>query len=363
VVAGLTAIHHQDAGHNWRPQWRPWPGETVTITVSLPAAVPGRTLTVDGSRLTLTPGERFSRAELDLSIRTSKGAQHQIELPADANLEQVTVNGQRLPIRQDGRLVSIPLEPGAQTIHLQWLQLGGVGSRIHGPPVNVGSAAANATVTFSMPDHRWILLAGGPRLGPAVRFWSYLFVVLAIALALGRTTLTPLSTVSWILLGMGLTQVPAFVAVGVVGWLMALGLRGRLAPSTRTAVFNIVQILLVCLTVAALAGLYTAIEHGLLGIPDMQIAGNGSTRFQLNWTQDRIDGSMPTPWVISLPQWIYHLLMLLWSLWLAFRLVAWLRWGWACFSTPRRWQPIQWRRRKKKAAATSGDSPTKETEG
>ena len=98
---------------------------------------------------------------------------------------------------------------------------------------------------------------------------------------------------------------------------------------------------------SALVGLYTAIERGLLGIPDMQIAGNHSTRFQLNWNMDRIESIMPTPWVLSLPQWIYHLLMLAWSLWLAFSLVSWLRWGWGCFSKDRLWMPVKWRRKAK----------------
>ena len=107
--------------------------------------------------------------------------------------------------------------------------------------------------------------------------------------------------------------------------------------------------LLAVITLAALAGLYSAIERGLLGIPDMQIAGNHSTRFQLNWIQDRIDGTMPMPWVASPPLWVYRLLMLAWSLWLAFSLVSWLRWGWGCFSTTRIWKPIKWRRKTKPA--------------
>ena len=93
----------------------------------------------------------------------------------------------------------------------------------------------------------------------------------------------------------------------------------------------------------------------------MQIAGNGSTRFQLNWTQDRIEGIMPMPWVLSLPQWVYHLLMLLWALWLAFSLVAWLRWGWGCYSRTRLWQPIRWRRRVK--AETPAAPPENSDDG
>jgi hypothetical protein len=349
ALSGLTVVHHQDAAHNWQPQWQPWPGEQVTIDVSRPQAVPGRTITIDSAELTFTPGQQISQAALTLALRSSKGGQHQIELPAQVNLQSVAVNGKSLPIRQEGKLVSVPLAPGAQTIDVKWLQLSDSAALIKGPPVNVGDAAVNAAVTFRMPDDRWILLAGGPRLGPAVLFWSYLIVVLLAGIGLGRTDITPLNTGGWILLGLGLTQAPAVVAVLVAGWLLALGYRGRRDAPQGTLVFNLTQILLTILTIAALAGLYTAIEHGLLGIPDMQIAGNHSTRFQLNWFQDRIDGSMPAPWVISLPQWTFHLIMLAWSLWLAFSLVSWLQWGWGCFSRPHLWQSIQWRRKAKRA--------------
>ncbi len=226
---------------------------------------------------------------------------------------------------------------------------------IKGPPVKIGEAAVNAAVTVHMPDQRWILFAGGPRLGPAVLFWSYVIVVVIAAMGLGKTDITPLRTHQWMLLGLGLTQVPSGVAVLVVSWLLALGTRCRKDPPDNPLAFNLIQVLLVIITLAALAGLYSAIERGLLGIPDMQIAGNHSTRFQLNWIQDRIDGTLPTPWVVSLPLWIYRLLMLVWSLWLALSLVSWLRWGWGCFSKMRLWKPIKWRRKAK--PAKNGNSP------
>jgi hypothetical protein len=345
VVSGLTVVHHQDASHNWQPQWRPWPGEQVAIEVSRPEPVPGRTVTVDRAQLALTPGQRFSRAALTLGIRSSKGGHHQIELPDQANLQAVTIDGRSLPVRQDGRLVTVPLEPGARTVGATWLQLNDSMTLIRGPRVDVGVAAVNAAVTFNMPAQRWILFAGGPNLGPAVLFWSYVIVVMVAAMGLGKTNITPLRTHQWILLGLGLTQVPAGVAVLVVGWLMALGCRCRMGAPDSPLAFDLIQVLLVIVTLAALTGLYSAIERGLLGIPDMQIAGNHSTRFQLNWFQDRINGQMPSPWVVSPPLWVYRLLMLAWSLWLAFSLVSWLRWGWGCFSKAHLWKPIKWRRK------------------
>lgn len=341
--SGLTVVHHQDAGRNFQPQWHPWPGEQVTIEITRPPAVPGRTITLDSARLEMTPGRRFTRSVLDLDLRSSKGGHHQIELPAQANLQAVRIDGKSLPIRQDGRLVAVPLQPGSQAIQVQWQQLADSLIRLKGPKVNVGGEAVNAAVTFRMPDSRWILFAGGPKLGPAVLFWSYILVVVLIAVGLGKTDIAPLRTHHWFLLGVGLTQVPSPIAVLIVGWLLALGYRCRMRPLDKALAFNILQLLLAALTLASLIGLYTAIERGLLGIPDMQIAGNHSTRLQLHWTQDRIDGFLPSPWVVSLPLWTYRLLMLTWSLWLAFSLVSWLRWGWGCFSRQQLWKSVDWR--------------------
>jgi hypothetical protein len=33
--------------------------------------------------------------------------------------------------------------------------------------------------------------------------------------------------------------------------------------------------------------------------------------------------------------------MLAWALWLAFRLLAWLRWGWTQFATPVLWREVK----------------------
>jgi hypothetical protein len=82
-----------------------------------------------------------------------------------------------------------------------------------------------------------------------------------------------------------------------------------------------------------MTGLWTSIERGLLGIPDMQITGNGSSDFVLRWTQDRIASELPSVSVISVHIFIFKALMLLWALWLSYSLILkWLPWAWNCFS-------------------------------
>ena len=181
-------------------------------------------------------------------------------------------------------------------------------------------------------------MAGGPRWGPAILFWSYLVVIVLAAVGLGRARLTPLKTWQWVLLGMGLTQVPAPLALIIVGWLLALKLREQHAMPGHWLGFNALQVGLAVLTLVALISLFQAVKAGLIGNPEMQIVGNNSSAAILNWTQDRVAETLPRPWVFTLPIWSYRALMLAWSLWLAFALLGWLKWGWHCFSREGLWK-------------------------
>jgi hypothetical protein len=195
----------------------------------------------------------------------------------------------------------------------------------------------NIELELALPLDRWVLALGGPRLGPAVLFWSLLAVALLVALALGRLPLSPLGATSWLFLFVGLTQVPIWLAIAIAGWLVALGWR-RAHPPVGDIAFNLLQTVLVALTALALAGLVFAIQQGLLGAPDMQIAGNGSTRELLRWYQDRSLAQLPGAFAFSVPLLVYRLAMLAWALWLAHALLGWLRLGWESFGTGGLWR-------------------------
>ncbi len=111
------------------------------------------------------------------------------------------------------------------------------------------------------------------------------------------------------------------------------------------------QISLGVLTLVALVGLFAAIQKGLLGVPEMQIAGNGSYGGSLQWYQDRAGETLPRPWAFSLPLMVYRLAMLAWALWLAQALLSWLRWGWGCFTSGGLWRP--WRKKIEAPAGTT----------
>lgn len=329
---GPAPLHHVRDGA-WSPVWRVWPGEQVTLAVARPEGASGQTVTIDRALLTVRPGRRQLVASLALTLRSSQGGRQHLGLPADAELQEVRIDGTARPIQaRDGNEVHVPLQPGRQEVLVQWQQAHPPAVFDRVPEVRLGGSAVNATVVVEAMPERWVVALLGPRWGPTPLFWTYVLLVLLAAPILSRVPWQPLATWQWALLGLGMTQAPAVAAGTVVLWFIALGWR-RNRPLKPWWAFDLGQLALVGLTLAALGCLYGAIHSGLLWQPDMQVAGNGSSDRELRWFVDRVDGSMPRPAVLWLPMWTWRVLMLAWSLWLAASLVRWLPWAWQCFAT------------------------------
>jgi hypothetical protein len=360
-VDGIPPIHHQDKSNNWLPKWQPWPGEEVTFNITRPTGVEGHTITIDQSILTVKPGKRASDSSLSFTLRASQGGQYDLELPAGAELRQVKINGRTQPVRQNDRLVSLPVIPGKQTFELNWREMTGMDTVWRSPQLRHGEHSVNANLVVKVPRDRWTLWLNGPDLGPAVLFWSVLIILVFIAAALTRVSSSylPLGFVSWLLLGIGLSQVSIFSGILVIAWFFTLHYRSKLDSDTIKSHFNLTQIAIVLLTFVSLSILFWAVKEGLLGLPEMQIRGYGSNAYTLNWYQDRITQTFPEATVISVPLLVYRGLMLAWALWLAFALLKWLKWGWTAFSSTGLWRTIEipkTRRRRKTAARESHEA-------
>ncbi len=355
TLAGIAPVHHRGEGDRWLSEWRPWPGESIAIAVVRPQGISGQTLTIDSSVIQVTPGKRATETTLDIHLRSSKGGQYTMRLPPEAALQEVKLNGVPQPIRAEQGVLTLPITPGPQQVAIAWRHNTGVQSVFTTPSVDLATPSINHEIKLSLGNDRWTLLTFGPRLGPAVLFWSLLAALLIVAVGLARVPITPLKTHEWLLLVIGLSQVFPF-AVVVVIWLIALGLRERFPERLEGARFNLMQIVLAVLTVAALMVLIEAIRHGLLGHPEMHVAGNGSSAHQLRWYADRIAPTPPTATAVTVPILVYRLLMLAWALWLALAIVKWLRWGWSCFAKGGLWQ--QWRKPKDAVAPPAQEAAT-----
>lgn len=360
--AGIPVILHQQGDH-WYPTWHPWPGEEVKLTISKPEGVAGQTLTIDKATLATNPGRRATDTTLTLNLRSSQGGQHTIILPPTAELQETTINGVVQPIRQEGYNVPLPITPGNQEIILKWREPLGLATLQQTPAVNLGIPSVNSHLELTLPDNRWPLLVGGPRLGPAILFWSVLLIMILAAFALSRCGMTPLKFHQWLLLGIGMSQSNIYGALLVVAWLIAIDRRGKAKAEMNHDHFNAMQCGVVLLTLLALAALIGAISRGLLGHPDMNIVGNGSNSNLLRWYQDHGNATLPRAWLLSIPLYVYRLAMLAWALWLSFALLKIIKWGWENFSQPVLWYKPERKARPPKGIANSGQEtiPAAET--
>ena len=336
---GIPVIYHQRQGQYWQPEWRPWQGEEVSINITRPEGVKGSTKTIDNSHLALTPGESLTTGKLSFNLRSSQGGQHSIRIPADSELMSTKINGNSIPVRLNDGAITLPITPGAQSVEIEWRESRGISAGLfETTKIDMGIESVNTKITIYPGHQRWILFVGGPRLGPAVLFWGVFFLIVGISVGLSRISDMPLNIYHWLLLGIGLSASAPATGLLIVGWLFALRTKSKIPEIKNKELYDAYQVFLAFLTVISLMTLFYVIKQGLLGSPDMQITGNQSGAYILNWYSDRSNSALPTAWIVTVPLMIYRLLMLLWAIWLSFALIQWLRWGWICYSMHGYWK-------------------------
>jgi hypothetical protein len=336
-LGGTPPVLHVRDGL-WGPQWRPWPGESATLTIQRPEGVPGNTLTIDEVQVHVIPGAQESDTHATVAIRASLGGTHRFELPEGARILALKKDGRDLPAYSEGRNVPILVEPGAHRIALTWREPRGIRGAFHLPQLGLGASAVNATIETTVPEDRWLLLAWGPTMGPVVLFWSMLVVLVAVALVLARLVRSPLSSAGWIVLAVGAGQAGLVPALTVLAFIAAVSARERWGQELTTWKFDLMQIVFALFAVAAVATLFGAVHNGLLGRPSMLVVGNGSSDTLLRWYQDRVTDTTPAATVLSLPLWVWRVAMLAWSVWLALTVVRVAGWTWQAFASGGRWK-------------------------
>lgn len=337
--------------------YQPLPGESLQLAFSKPAAIAGDSLAFDGAQVTSHAGERATETTLSLRARSTRGGEHAIDLPAKAELLDAKRDGESINLAvRDGKL-SLPLLPGEHDYTLRVREPHGIAARTRTPVFALHAPVANIDLNLQLPQDRWVLWTWGPTTGPAVLYWSQLLVLLFAAWLLARYAPTPLRFRHWLLLGLGFSAFAWSAYALVVLWLILLGLRARsTSPEQMSSTkFNLLQSGLAALTVLALGVLIAAIPKGLLGLPDMHVAGNGSGAWELRWFADQGAGVLPVGGVLSVSLWFYKLAMLAWALWLANALIGWLRWAFDAWT-----RGDYWRKREPKPVAAPPPLPTTE---
>jgi hypothetical protein len=339
AFSGIPPISAVGEDEVYRPTWKPWPGEILEIAISRPEGAPGQASTVDSARYRVTPGKRLMRAELDLTVRASQGSWQRITLPATAEVQVVKVQGEEQNIRLEEGTLNLPLAPGSNELSIRWHQPWERSFRETMPQIDIGSKAVNIDMEMALGESRWLIWTHGPAWGPAVLFWSHLVMLLLLSLVLARLRTLPVRWWEWFLLVIGMSQLPTVLLVVVVGWFVAMTMRGK-KPTDRVRLFQLTQLGLVFWTLVVAGILCSAVYNNLLFDVNMQVDGARSTNELFRWYVDRIDGALPTPAISSLSIYVWKVVMLLWAFWLVARLTGWAKWGWNQFSQEGLWRSV-----------------------
>ena len=239
-----------------------------------------------------------------------------------------------------GNTVTVPLQPGLQKLTIEFQQHRDLNLFNTTPDIKLPGNVTNITIRYELPRDRWPLYLTGPDIGPAMLYWGVLCVIILGAIILSQLAQKlsldiPVTLMGWLLLGLGLSTVNSYgvLIIAIFFFLMALR-RQHLDPQVLgRRPFNGIQIIILLWTIITALALVAAIPMGLLSDPDMKVVGNGSHAHLYNFYQDRMDAeSFPSAHVFSVSMFTYRIAMLLWSLWLATRLIQWAQWWWEAYS-------------------------------
>ncbi len=326
------------------PIWKPWPGEKVSLKVARPKAIAGETLTIKQAIHKMNLGARQRTSSLKLSLQNSLGMDFILSMAKEAEVSSLRLNGKETPVRKEGESIIIPLRPGEQTLELVWKMPSSFSFVTLGDEVKLPVDCANASTVVTMPYlKRWVLWTDGPLRGPAVRMWPLLIVIILAGWFLGRIKSSPLKWYEWILLFIGLTQIPLICAFLVTLYFFWISFKS--APFIQKIprrIYNLNQLVIIAGAIPCIIILLIALYTGLLGSPEMRIIGENSNEGNLRWFQARGEGQLlPIPKVFSVSIWFYRGMMLLWAVWLSFTLIRWTKWAWSQLELGGLWKPAE----------------------
>ena len=341
---GIAAVKPDGAAEQLQPRWKPWAGEQLEIQVQRPEGVEGSVFTTEKATLSQIAGKNSQSATLKLKVRASQGVDYPIKLGAGASIRALMHNGSSLSINSASSAL-VQLHPGEQDIVIEFQLARPLSWAETSAAIQLPGKVSNIDIEFELPRDRWLLFITGPSLGASMLYWGMLCVIVLGALALPllarKLSLTlPVNTLAWLLLGIGFSTVSSYGVVLCALFFFVMAYRNQyVQPSKLTRVqFNALQVAIVIFTFICLVSLLLVIPIGLLATPDMQVVGNGSSAYWFAFFQDQATrGELPLVQVYSLPIWVYRVVMLLWSLWVATQLINWGKWWFTSYTQGGAW--------------------------
>src|SRR5690606_31927720 len=150
---------------------------------------------------------------------------HSVKIPEQARVERVTIDGVSEAVKFTSGSLMIPLHPGSPRVEIVWQEPVGISAVFRAPAVDLGASSVNLRTSIALPSGSSLLCGRSPAPGPALSPWSSLAVQIRAGWVLSPLPYAPPRFHPWLLLGLGVAQVPAAIAVWTAGWFFLIGSR------------------------------------------------------------------------------------------------------------------------------------------
>ena len=160
---GLPAVMPAQLNSDfWIPEYYPLPGEKLRLSITRPAGAEGKTFAIDTVDVTTQLGKRSRESTLNFSYRSTRGGQHAVRLPVEAQVLEVKTDGRPIPLRPENGSLPVPLVPGTHSVELRWRIPAEIDYLERTAEVDLGAASSNIRLGLVVPPDRWVLFASGP---------------------------------------------------------------------------------------------------------------------------------------------------------------------------------------------------------
>jgi hypothetical protein len=323
IITPLDIVDRMDDYfvHSYKPR----PGESLNIKVSRPQAVEGNIVSIESIKNTYSVGKRATKTITTIYYRATQGGSFIIQLDENAVINSVSYDGVDSNLTNEKGLISVGFLPGGHKVVIDWQVDTSFGTINTTPTISLESAYTNISQTIKIAKNRRELYGKSQAVGPAMIYWGEFLFFTVLAFFLARLPYSILKFWQWLALGYAFGTVSWFAFGFIAIWLFYVGWKKQYVAEDKNYKTILLQWFTLVFTFFTLVVFIGSVAYGLLSYPQMGIVGQNSYASHLNWFLDVHQGQLPSITIISLPIWWYKGLMLVWSIWVSFSLLNWLK--------------------------------------
>lgn len=318
--------------------WFMWSQESLQTNVDLYKYLEGQTVAVSDLDMKIDMNTIPVQVKMSLRVNSSIGGIYKFKNKnKDFKIIDVNINQAAVQADVKNDEISLMLRPGINTIVLDFTYSPPESIFFKSPEFDFNTNVVNSSLTIE-GGKNWILHAGGADVSPSVLLWSVLVTLLIFSIIISKSKVIDLSMISLVLLLFGTSQVGIDFVMLTLLWFFMI--KYRLANTMHDFKtynrFNAYQFGFAILTIFVISGMISVVAKGLLLTPESFIAGYQSSFTSLFWYSQEYS-AQNSPWLLSVPIWLYRVLMMAWAVWLAFNMLDWLKSCWTAFSNEGFW--------------------------